>query len=51
VRGIENGESFSTFFEKATLHGEMWLVDRTGLASWLLHQRRRLNRRVIKENS
>jgi hypothetical protein len=50
VRGIENGESFSTF-EKATLHGEMWLVDRTGLAPWLLHQRRRLNRRVIKENS
>jgi hypothetical protein len=37
VREIENGEPFSTFFENATLHGEMWLVDRTGLASWLLH--------------
>jgi len=51
VRDIEMENQFSTFFENATLHGEMWLVDRTGLASWLLYQRRRLNRRVIKENS
>jgi hypothetical protein len=47
---IENGEPFSAFFKNATLHGEMWL-DRTGLAFWLLHQQRRLNRRIIKENS
>jgi hypothetical protein len=40
----------STFFENAPIHGEMWLVDCTGLAFRLFQQRRRWNRRMINED-
>src|SRR5262245_65672252 len=41
----------STFFENAAIHGEMRLVDRTGLALRLFQHRRRWNRRMINEDA
>jgi hypothetical protein len=41
----------STFFENAAIHGEMRLVDCTGLALRLFQQRRRWNRRMINEDA
>jgi hypothetical protein len=47
--GSEAVPGLSTFFENAAIHGEMRLVDCTGLALRLFQQRRRWNRRMINE--
>jgi hypothetical protein len=49
--GSEAVPGLSTFFENAAIHGEMWLVDCTGLALRLFQQRRRWNRRMINEDA
>src|SRR5215467_10870289 len=49
--GSEAVLRLSTFFENAAIHGEMRLVDCTGLALRLFQQRRRWNRRMINEDA